>query len=201
MVPVMAPMSHPVEGKPEGSAARRAAGLLLRLHHAFGLFYLLRHRLAHRGAGKQRDCGGCDQRNFRHRSIPQLNVGCPCSDNAPGGAAVPLLRRQKFRGNASGRAGSSPLVIPGRADGSREARPDGANPESSHVIRPPDSGFARRRAPRNDDAQERSRIAANWPRCGQNRRDGWRRLTFVVRGTSALAIHAKQGTADERHAI
>ena len=50
-------------------------------------------------------------------------------------------------------------------------------------------------------AQERSRIAADWPRCGQNRRDGWLCLNFVVRGTSALAIHAKQGTADERHDI
>src|SRR4029078_5500300 len=35
--------------------------------------------------------------------------------------------------------------------------------------------------------QERSRLAADWPRCGQNRRDGWPRFTFVVRGTSALA--------------
>jgi hypothetical protein len=26
-------------------------------------------------------------------------------------------------------------------------------------------------------------------------------VTFVVRGTSALASHAKQGKADERHAI
>jgi alanyl-tRNA synthetase len=39
----------------------------------------------------------------------------------------------------------------------------------------------------SDRTQERSRIAADWPRCGQNRRDGWRRFTFVVRGTSALA--------------
>src|SRR5438309_8021957 len=35
---------------------------------------------------------------------------------------------------------------------------------------------------------KRPRIAANWPRCGQNRKDGWARLTFVVRGTSALAL-------------
>ena len=82
VVPVMAPMSHPVEGKPEGSAARRAAGLLLRLHHAFGLFYLLRYRLAHRGGGKQRDCGGCDQRKFRHRRIPQVNLMALRDDNA-----------------------------------------------------------------------------------------------------------------------
>jgi hypothetical protein len=39
------------------------------------------------------------------------------------------------------------------------------------------------------------KLAAMW-----SKSEGWMApLNFVVRGTSALAIHAKQGTADERH--